>query len=215
MLLTNVTNNQLSINLFYTVKTTRQDNHDTFTYTFQHKCNNSEVNICQNTHTLLFVRKLVLQHCIIHWICFWQMPWTISYQSNDICSLKRASDGAYPLCLMLAPASTQFWTHSMLRITTLQHTIVVSFIIGLSCLVSGPSYLIRQLGPEPSGSSCKGFLDLSLYDDDLNLSINIYAYSVDSSTTKYLQAYIFLLMYYSFIMYIYIYIYYIYIICDE
>jgi len=106
-------------------------------HTFPHERNNLEVDIFQKTHTLLFVRKLVLQHCIILNVCFWQMSPTINYQSVDICSFNRAS--GWP---RYDASSIQLIQCCALP----QHTVVVLFIIGAELSHNGQSCL-GQLNP--------------------------------------------------------------------
>jgi len=76
----------------------------------------------------------------LHWICFWQMPATINYQAINICSFNHATDW---------PMFDGSSTHLIWCCTLLQHTIVISFIIGPCCLVSRLSCLIM-------GPSCLG-----------------------------------------------------------
>jgi len=136
MLLTNVTNNYNYQSIYFIPF----KQHDRIIMTQAHihlpaRSNNLEVDICQNTQTLLFLQKLGLQHCSIHWICFSQMSPTINYLSIDICSFNHAIDW---------PRFDASSTHLIQCCAILQHTAVVSFIIGLSCLVRGLSCHLGQ-----------------------------------------------------------------------
>jgi len=101
-----------------------------------------------HTHTVTFVRiHTHTSNCIpvFCWIWFWQISATINYQSIDICSFNCASDW---------PSSTQLiWCCALL-----QRTIVISFIIRLSCLISGAKLPHKVVWAELSlGLSCLAF----------------------------------------------------------
>ena len=105
----------------------------------------THLHLSEYTHTSICQKIRIAGLYLLYWISFWQML-IINYQSIDICSFIHASD--WPT---FDVSSAQLIRCCAL----LQYTVVVSFIIGPSCLVSGAALSHKTTRPWAKLSSIR------------------------------------------------------------